>query len=110
MKEDYHMTPQEITDGVSDAHKRLDEALQEAREAALDLERLTEEGVRTGLVGHLKGKKAIHMARALTGAIAAAGEKSADVHIFDFNVARDKGTQTQPLSTVGGVTVMGGTR
>jgi hypothetical protein len=110
MKEDHRMTPQEITSGVSDAHKRLDAALHEAREAALDIERLTEEGVHIGMVGHLKGKKAIHMARALTGSIAAAGEKSAEVHIFDFNVAQDKGTQTDPLTTVGGVVIMGGTR
>lgn len=110
MKSDYIMTAEEITATVADAHKRLDAGLTEAREAALDIERATENWIATQSFPSLKAKKALHMARSLTGAIAAAGEKSAEAHIFHHAVAKEANIDTPALNVVGGVMPMGGTR
>jgi hypothetical protein len=104
------MTADEIVQRVSDAHKRLDAALQEAREASLDIERATEDWISSQPIGGLKAKKALHMARALTGAIATAADKSADAHFLHHGVATDAKIATDPLTTIGGITPMGGTR
>lgn len=104
------MTPDEITAHMSDAHRELDAALETVRQCTLTIESLTEQGVSIGMVGHLKGKLAIHQARALTGLVAAVGEKSAEIHLFDYSVAQKAGIATAPLTTIAGVIPQGGTR
>jgi hypothetical protein len=106
------LTKEEITTAVSDAHKVLDAALTTARHASLTIEMMTEAAIKSGYVPHLVGKKALHQAQDMTGAIAAAAHASADVHDFNHGVAVKWGTDgiLQPLSVIGGVQPDGGTR
>jgi hypothetical protein len=100
----------EIVEKAAKAHKTLDAALTTARNASKQLERLIEEGVKIGMVQGIEGKILIHEARAVTGAIADAGAKSAHSHASHTLVARKQGIDTGTLDKAAGVTPLGGTR
>ncbi len=101
---------QEIVERGADAHKDIDADLTSAMEAALRLIKVTEDGVRAGLVKPLEGKKILAETRMLYGMIARAANHAADLHVKGTKIAKENGMDTGNLTSVGGVVVMGGTR
>lgn len=109
MKEDYHMTADEITAQVAEIHTRMDEAFTTLCDDALELERLVCEAVKIGMVKPLAGKKAIRQAQMLRGEIASAAHSAADMHVYHHKVAQSQNppVATPDLTRVGGVVVLG---
>lgn len=100
------MTAEEIVASLVKAHKALDMALTSARQAALDIEKGHEEGVKIGLVKALQAKDLIHRARQLTGSIANVGALSASLHIDDTTVAKKQGIDAGTLTEVCGINLL----
>lgn len=104
---------EEIVLSAVKAHASLDNALTNARRAALVLEKATEKGIKAGMVSPLEAKKIIHMTRQIAGMIADVGAKSAEVHIIGTEVAKANDVDAGDLTKVAGIPLpqtRGGTR
>lgn len=96
---------QDVADAGAPAHADMDEHLTSAHAAAKVNTEVTMAGVELGMVGALKGKLMIAMAREIEGDIARAARKAAELHIMQYEVCQGHGIDSTPLSKVGGVAV-----
>lgn len=90
------------------AQSDLDRYLTKARKAALRLEEVSERGVELGMVKPIRGKIMINQARAATGKIADAALALAVLHKEQTMVCAENGCDIPPVTSVGGISVMGG--
>ncbi len=99
---------QEIAIAGAKAQSDVDRFLTLARKAAVRLEKVTESGIAAGMVKPIRGKIMLAEARAATGAIAAAAHAFSVLHKEQTMVCAENGCDIPPVTSVGGVTVMGG--
>ena len=90
------------------AQTDLDRYLTKARKAALRLEEVTARGIELGMVKPIRGKIMLNQARAATGRIADAATALALLHKDQTMVCAENGCDIPPVTSVGGVSVLGG--
>jgi hypothetical protein len=90
------------------AQTDLDKLLTKALKAARRLEEVTERGIELGMVKPIRGKVLLSQARAATGAVSSAAHAFAVLHKEQTMVCAENGCDIPPVTSVGGVSVMGG--
>lgn len=90
------------------AQTDLDRYLTKARKAALRLEEVTARGIELGMVKPIRGKILLTQARAATGIVASAAHAFAVLHKEQTMVCAENGCDIPPVTSVGGVSVLGG--
>lgn len=101
-------TIQDVATEGAKAQAAIDKYLTLATKAARRLEKVTETGVSMGMVKNIRGKILISQARAATGAISDAALAFAVLHKEQTAVCVENDCDVPALSSVGGVTTMGG--
>jgi len=99
---------QEIAIKGAAAQGKIDKYLTLAYKAALENSRITELGINAGMVKPIRGKIMLAEARAATGAIAAAAHAFAVLHKDQTMACVESGCDVPALSSVGGISVLGG--
>ena len=98
----------EVAAEGSKAQTDLDKYLTKALKAARRLEEVTERGVELGMVKPIRGKILINQVRSATGKISDAAYALAILHKEQTMVCAENGCDVPPVSSVGGISIMGG--
>ena len=97
-----------VAAGVA-AQAAIDKHLTAARKAAERCAKITEEGVRLGMVPKaIRAKSLMAEAHRLTGMIAAAAFAAAELHAKQTVICQENGVDTPTPASVGDVVIMGG--
>ena len=90
------------------AQAEIDRLATKLLKASRRLEEVTEAGVAFGMVKPIRGKILLTQARAATGIVASAAHAFAVLHKDQTMVCAENGCDIPPVTSVGGVSVMGG--